>query len=110
MIKEKYPTIKFTSGLSNISYGMPYRKAVNRVFLTMALSAGMNSAIIDPTTGNCERLYSLPGQRWAMTGSAAGTTRPTAQASSAQETDNRDFACAGLFCLRQHGLIFQVAC
>ena len=48
-IKRLYPTIKTTSGLSNISYGMPYRKVVNQNFLTLALSAGMDSGIVDPT-------------------------------------------------------------
>lgn len=48
-IKSRYPTIKTTSGLSNISYGVPYRKIINLNFLTLALSAGMDSAIIDPT-------------------------------------------------------------
>lgn len=47
-IKKRYPTVKTVSGLSNISYGMPYRKIVNMNFLTLALSAGMDSAIIDP--------------------------------------------------------------
>jgi len=48
-IKERHPTIKSTSGLSNISFGMPYRKAINVGFLILALSAGMDSAIIDST-------------------------------------------------------------
>jgi len=47
-IKEMYPTVKFTSGLSNISYGMPVRQLVNQNFLTLALSVGMDSAIMDP--------------------------------------------------------------
>lgn len=47
-IKELYPTIKITSGLSNISFGMPLRKVVNQNFLTLAMFAGMNSAILDP--------------------------------------------------------------
>ena len=47
-IKEMYPTIKITSGLSNISFGMPLRKVVNQSFLTLAAFAGMDSAIIDP--------------------------------------------------------------
>ncbi len=47
-VKELFPTIKITSGLSNISYGMPLRKLVNKTFLTMALYAGMDSAIMDP--------------------------------------------------------------
>jgi len=47
-IKELYPTIKITSGLSNISFGMPKRKVVNQNFMTLAINAGMDSAIMDP--------------------------------------------------------------
>jgi len=47
-IKKLHPTVNTVSGLSNISYGMPYRKIVNQNFLTLALSAGMDAAIIDP--------------------------------------------------------------
>jgi len=47
-IKDIFPTIKVTSGLSNISFGMPLRKIVNQNFLTIALYAGMDSAILDP--------------------------------------------------------------
>ena len=48
-VHEAYPGVHFTSGLSNISYGMPLRKLVNRNFLALAMSAGMDSAIMDPT-------------------------------------------------------------
>lgn len=48
-IHEKYPTVHFTSGLSNISFGMPRRKLINQNFLAFALQAGMDSAIMDPT-------------------------------------------------------------
>jgi len=48
LIKNKYPAIHITSGLSNISFGMPYRKAVNIQFLALAMSMGMDSAIMDP--------------------------------------------------------------
>ena len=47
-IKRIYPTVKTVSGLSNISYGMPYRKIINQNFLTLALYAGMDAAIINP--------------------------------------------------------------
>ncbi|SNS06777.1 5-methyltetrahydrofolate--homocysteine methyltransferase [Anaerovirgula multivorans] len=46
-IKAMYPTIKVTSGLSNISFGMPLRKVVNQNFLTIAAFVGMDSAIMD---------------------------------------------------------------
>jgi 5-methyltetrahydrofolate--homocysteine methyltransferase len=35
-------------GLSNISYGLPKRKLVNRAFLLMAAYAGLDAAIVDP--------------------------------------------------------------
>jgi 5-methyltetrahydrofolate corrinoid/iron sulfur protein methyltransferase len=47
-VKTLYPTIKVTSGLSNISFGMPLRKVVNQHFLALAMDAGMDSAILDP--------------------------------------------------------------
>jgi 5-methyltetrahydrofolate--homocysteine methyltransferase len=48
-IRERHPTVHFTSGLSNISFGMPKRKLINQNFLAFALGAGMDSAIMDPT-------------------------------------------------------------
>ena len=48
VIHEKYPDVHFTSGLSNISFGMPYRKAINMQFLSLAMNAGMDSAIMNP--------------------------------------------------------------
>jgi len=35
-------------GLSNISFGLPRRKLVNRAFLAMAVGAGLDAAIADP--------------------------------------------------------------
>lgn len=48
-IRRRYPTIHVTSGLSNISFGLPARKLINQAFMILALNAGMDSAIIDPT-------------------------------------------------------------
>lgn len=47
-VKQMYPMIKVTSGLSNISFGMPLRKVVNQNFFTLAVYEGMDSAIMDP--------------------------------------------------------------
>ncbi|MDR2197221.1 MAG: methyltetrahydrofolate cobalamin methyltransferase [Coriobacteriales bacterium] len=47
-IRAEFPEVHFTSGLSNISFGMPYRKAINMQFLCLAMAAGMDSAIMDP--------------------------------------------------------------
>lgn len=48
-IKKRYPTIHVTSGLSNISFGLPARKLINQAFMVLAVNAGMDSAIVDPT-------------------------------------------------------------
>jgi len=37
-----------TGGLSNISYGLPKRKIINRSFLLMMMANGLDSAIMDP--------------------------------------------------------------
>ncbi|BCL62234.1 methyltetrahydrofolate--corrinoid methyltransferase [Desulfomarina profundi] len=37
-----------TGGLSNISYGLPQRRIINRCFLAMMISHGFDSAIMDP--------------------------------------------------------------
>lgn len=48
-IKKDHPSIHITSGLSNISYGLPVRKMLNMGFMCLAMQAGMDSAIVDPT-------------------------------------------------------------
>ncbi|NMB42427.1 MAG: methyltetrahydrofolate cobalamin methyltransferase [Firmicutes bacterium] len=47
-IKKMHPDLKVTSGLSNISFGMPMRRRVNQSFLSIAMFMGMDSAIMDP--------------------------------------------------------------
>jgi 5-methyltetrahydrofolate--homocysteine methyltransferase len=47
-VRAAYPEVHFTVGLSNISFGLPARSFINRAFLTMALEAGLDSAILDP--------------------------------------------------------------
>ncbi len=47
-IKAEYPTVHITGGLSNISYGLPQRRIINRTFVALMMTAGMDSAIIDP--------------------------------------------------------------
>ena len=40
--------MKTTCGLSNISFGLPNRRLINRSFVAMLISHGLDSAIIDP--------------------------------------------------------------
>lgn len=48
-IKQTLKPTKTVSGLSNISYGLPRRKRINHAFLALAISSGMDAAILDPT-------------------------------------------------------------
>jgi len=57
-IKAEFPASHLTGGLSNISFGLPGRTMINRAFLTLAVNAGLDSAIMDPTDrGLMETLY-----------------------------------------------------
>jgi len=47
-IKSHYPGAKTVLGLSNISYGLPFRKLVNRAFLLMAAYPGLDAVILNP--------------------------------------------------------------
>lgn len=47
-IKETYPNVHVTCGLSNISYGLPHRKVLNQSFLIQLMTMGMDSFILDP--------------------------------------------------------------
>lgn len=47
-IRDEFPEVHITGGLSNISYGLPQRHIINRTFITLMMGAGMDSAIIDP--------------------------------------------------------------
>jgi len=46
-IKKRYQ-VKTISGLSNVSHSLPKRKVINRYFLTICMSMGMDAAIMDP--------------------------------------------------------------
>jgi 5-methyltetrahydrofolate--homocysteine methyltransferase len=48
-IAQRYPGAHTICGLTNVSYGLPARKLVNRAFLAAAITRGLDSAIIDPT-------------------------------------------------------------
>jgi len=48
-IKRQYPAIHVTGGLSNVSFNLPARRLVNQAFCILAMNAGMDSGIIDPT-------------------------------------------------------------
>ncbi len=47
-VRQTYPTSHMACGLSNVSFGLPVRSLINRTFLTLAINAGLDTAIIDP--------------------------------------------------------------
>jgi 5-methyltetrahydrofolate corrinoid/iron sulfur protein methyltransferase len=47
-LKEEFPDIHLTCGLSNISFGMPLRVTLNQAFMALVLQAGMDSVIMNP--------------------------------------------------------------
>jgi 5-methyltetrahydrofolate--homocysteine methyltransferase len=47
-IPKKYPGVRTICGLSNISFGMPNRRLINRAFLALSIGYGLHAAIIDP--------------------------------------------------------------
>jgi len=47
-IRKIYPEIHITSGLSNISFGLPARKLMNQNFMALSMFVGMDSAVMDP--------------------------------------------------------------
>jgi 5-methyltetrahydrofolate corrinoid/iron sulfur protein methyltransferase len=47
-VRAEFPQAHISLGLSNVSFGLPVRSLVNRTFLTLAIAAGMDTAIVDP--------------------------------------------------------------
>jgi 5-methyltetrahydrofolate--homocysteine methyltransferase len=47
-VRAEFPEVHITCGISNISFGIPDRKVMNQAFLIAAMTAGLDSAILDP--------------------------------------------------------------
>ena len=48
-VRARYPSIHITAAVSNISFNLPVRKMINLGFTVLAMNAGLDSAILDPT-------------------------------------------------------------
>ncbi|MGD9301160.1 MAG: methyltetrahydrofolate cobalamin methyltransferase, partial [Desulfobacterales bacterium] len=48
MIMNRFPGIHTICGLSNISYGLPERALLNQTFMVMAITRGLDGAIVNP--------------------------------------------------------------
>ncbi|MDY6834786.1 MAG: methyltetrahydrofolate cobalamin methyltransferase [Chloroflexota bacterium] len=51
-IMRDFPGVNTICGLSNISFGLPERRLINRNFLALCISYGLSGAILDPTDKN----------------------------------------------------------
>jgi len=47
-ITQAFPGVHTMCGLSNISFGLPERKFINQTFMVMAVSKGLDGAIVNP--------------------------------------------------------------
>jgi cobalamin-dependent methionine synthase I len=57
-LRRRYGTeIHITGGMSNVSFGLPNRRLLNDAFLVLAIEAGADSGIVDPTAVDLERAF-----------------------------------------------------
>ncbi|SPF43749.1 Methionine synthase [Syntrophobacter sp. SbD1] len=47
-MRGKYAGLHFVSGLSNVSFGLPQRRHLNRAYVVMSIVSGLDSVIMDP--------------------------------------------------------------
>ncbi|MBZ5514381.1 MAG: dihydropteroate synthase [Acidobacteriia bacterium] len=47
-IRQRYPGVHISAGVSNVSFGLPLRKLLNEVFLMLLMAHGLDTAIVDP--------------------------------------------------------------
>jgi cobalamin-dependent methionine synthase I len=47
-LHQEFPGVKTICGLSNISFGLPNRFLVNRLFMVLCIGAGLTGALVDP--------------------------------------------------------------
>lgn len=48
-IKDEFPEVHFMCGLSNVSFSLPNRALINRLFMVQTMALGMDGYILDPT-------------------------------------------------------------
>jgi cobalamin-dependent methionine synthase I len=44
----RFPGLHFVSGLSNVSFGLPERRHLNRAFVVLSVASGLDAVIMDP--------------------------------------------------------------
>lgn len=56
-IRKAYPSVHILCGLSNISFGLPKRYAINNAFLTLCTYHGMDCVICDPLATDIKKAF-----------------------------------------------------
>jgi 5-methyltetrahydrofolate--homocysteine methyltransferase len=51
--------VHITGGMSNVSFGLPNRRLLNDAFLALAIEAGADSGIVDPTVVSMQRALAM---------------------------------------------------
>jgi 5-methyltetrahydrofolate--homocysteine methyltransferase len=82
LIRDTYG-LNMTLGASNVSFGMPDRHTINSVFLPMAMTVGLTSAIMDSRTESIVRAVKgadlmMGNDEWGMSWIAAHRAREAA--------------------------------
>ena len=47
-LSERFPGLHFVSGLSNVSFGLPERRHLNRAYAVLSIARGLDAVILDP--------------------------------------------------------------
>lgn len=47
-LKQRLPGVRLICGASNVSFGLPSRRQLNRTFIALAMQSGLDAALIDP--------------------------------------------------------------
>lgn len=57
LVKQELPGVRTVLGVSNVSFGLPYRELVNATFLTACFGAGLDLAIVNPLSQRYRDAY-----------------------------------------------------
>ena len=67
-LRTTYPDVHIFGGHSNVSFGLPNRKLLNEVFVSLAIVAGCDAMMIDPVMNGVEGLTSFKYASEALLG------------------------------------------
>ena len=67
-LRERFPEVHLFGGHSNVSFGLPQRKLMNDVFVSLSIQAGCDAVMIDPIMNNPGALQDFMFAANALTG------------------------------------------